>query len=185
MKEYNSNTRKCIHDTLLKNCKICRGTSICIHNRERYRCRDCKGKGSCEHKHDKRWCSICTKIHTPAIIRKMTEKRRKNSHKKKVPRKKEIAKIFEKNDYFCIHGYIKKKCCICEYNPIKINYTQPANTNYDWINTKKSNIHELNYKYLESQFRYDHLSHIEPPLRLGLFRRDRVVDFLNKYRKRN
>ena len=31
----------------------------------------CKGKGSCEHKNDKRFCSICTKVHTPGILRKL------------------------------------------------------------------------------------------------------------------
>ncbi len=181
----NKQSYKCKHNTILKNCKICMGSAICEHKRERYRCRDCKGGGSCEHKHDKRWCSICTKIHTPAIKKKMSRKRQYNLYVK--PLKKQILDIYEKKkkEYLCIHGYIKKRCCICEYKPIKINYKEPSITNYDWINTKKSNIHELNYKYLESQFRYDHVSHIKPPLRLGLFRRDRVVDFLNKYGKRN
>lgn len=178
---------KCKHDTILKNCKICMGSAICEHKRERYRCRECKGGGSCKHKNDKRWCRICTKVHTPGMMRKLNRciKVPKKKLEKKIPLKKTILKKYKNEKNRCFHGYNKKTCCICKYTPVKINYSPRSKIDFDWINTKKSNIYDLNYKYLDYQFKYDHISHIKPPLRLGLFRRDRVVDFLNTYGKRD
>jgi len=201
---------KCKHDTILKNCKICMGSAICEHKRERYRCRECKGGGSCEHKNDKRWCRICTKVHTPGMMRKLNrcikvpikkleKKIPKKKPEKKIPNKKlekkipikkpeplkkQILKKYKNEKNRCFHGYNKKTCCICKYTPVKIEYSPSSKIDFDWINTKKSNIYDLNHKYLNYQFKYELTSNIKPPLILGLFRRDRVVDFLNKYGKR-
>ncbi len=175
---------KCKHDTILKNCKICMGSAICKHKRERYRCRECKGGGSCKHKNDKRWCRICTKYHTPAMIRKLNRCINVPMRKPE-PLKKQILKKYKNQKNRCFHGYNKKTCCICKYTPVKIEYSPSSKIDFDWINTKKSNIYDLNHKYLDYQFKYELTSNIKPPLILGLFRRDRVVDFLNKYGKRD
>ena len=163
----------CIHKRFLRNCRLCHGSAICIHQREKYRCSYCMGAGSCIHKHDKRYCLICTKTQTPAIIKKISRKTLLNK-----------PKIQPINKKLCKHGYVTKMCCICEYKPVKLNYKKTYDIEYKWI-YKNTNKYNINYSYLQYQFYDKYSSKIKPPLRLSLFRRDRVVDFLNKYRKRH
>ena len=131
---HNKSGPKCKHKILLKNCRVCKGSAICKHNRERYRCRLCKGGGSCIHKHDRRLCKKCCNNYV---------KRKRNSIINSL--KKRIITKYE-NNAICIHGFNKKKCCICEYTPTKIENKRSLNIDYDWIDKNKSNIHELNYK---------------------------------------